>query len=107
MAACTNSETTNNTDAKNTEQCNTDAENTEQCVCKVVWKQFIDELDSMKDWLMECVEDHPRIINDVLRKLEMKNEETCREINEIIRDAIDGVIESENSGCDSLDHHDL
>ena len=79
----------------------------ENCECADVWRQIIDELESMKEYMLDVVERNPKIVNDALRILEMKNEETTREINETISDCNEGFIQSENSGCDSLHHHDL
>ena len=56
MAVNTNSETTNNTrktETANTKECDL---NIKHYISKNVWKEIINELESMKDYLMEVVE---------------------------------------------------
>ena len=78
MAVNTNSETTNNTsetETAATKECNL---NIEYYICKDMWKEIINEFESMKDFLMEVVENHSKVVNDVLHRLKIKNKEAKR-----------------------------
>ena len=126
MAAYTNTETatsnTNNT--KETESVNstTEDDDTDDCICRDVWKEVLDEQESLKNYLQDIMDDHPSIVRDVLQLFESKNEELTREIDQLIKSICsrcgrmhttyacknkEGDDVESSSGCDAFNHQIL
>ena len=129
MAANTNTETTtsNTNNSNETENVNSNTEDddnldTDGCICQDVWKEVLDEQESMKNHLQDVMDDHPSIVQEVLQQLESKNEELTREINQLIKSKCSrcrrmhttyackndrGDAAESDSGCNALNHHIL
>ena len=129
MAANTNTETTtsNTNNSNETENVNSNTEDddnldTDGCICQDVWKEVLDEQESMKNHLQDVMDDHPSIVQEVLQQLESKNEELTREINQLIKSKCSrcwrmhttyackndrGDAAESDSGCNTLNHHIL
>ena len=87
MAANTNTETaaSNANDSNETENVNSNTEDDDDldydgCICRDVWKEVLDEQESLKNYLQDIMDDHPSIVRDVLQLFESKNEELTREM---------------------------
>ena len=129
MDANTNTETatlntnnTNKTENVNLNSKDDDDLDTDDCICRDVWKQVVDEQESLKNYLQDVIDDHPSIVQDVLQELGIKNEELTREIDQLIKSICsrcgrmhttyacknnEGDAVESNSGCDALNHQIL
>ena len=90
----------------------------DDCVCLIIWKQIIEEQDSMREFLLSTLENRPTIAREIRRILETKNEEATREITHLIQDICPrcqkmhskikcNEDDDHNYGCDTRHHHDL
>ena len=90
----------------------------DDCVCLYIWREIIEEQNSMREFLMQTMTRRPTIAREVLRILETQNEEATRAITHQIQDICDKCKKMHctisckdddgcNHGCDTRHHHDL